>query len=100
MLCRTVSRVWFGVIVFLSITTMPTYAVEIFKFSNYQGGHQIWFEVENFDQRIPDNNDDYVLQNDMASFSSTTIPMSSVFEFIFGTQMILSQHFGISFKLR
>ncbi len=73
MLRRTVSRAWFGVIVFLSIATMPAHAVEIFKFSNYQGGHQIWFEVENFDQRIPDTNDDYILQNDPDAFGDAEL---------------------------
>ncbi len=35
MLRRTVSQAWIGIIVVLSITTMPAYAVEIFKFSDF-----------------------------------------------------------------
>ncbi len=37
----------------LLLVAMPTYAVEIFKVSNYGGGAQIWFEAEAFDERGP-----------------------------------------------
>ena len=30
------------------------YAVDVFRISGYGGGHQIWFEAENFDERIPE----------------------------------------------
>jgi len=43
----------------LLLVTMPAYAVEIFKVSEFGGGHQIWFEVENYDERNPDENQYY-----------------------------------------
>ncbi len=33
------------------------YAVDIFRVSEYGGGHQIWFEAENFDERNPDTDE-------------------------------------------
>lgn len=33
---------------------MSAYAVEVFKISDYDGGHQIWFEAEAFDERNPE----------------------------------------------
>lgn len=38
----------------LLLTTMYAYAVEEFKISDYDGGHQIWFEAEAFDERNPE----------------------------------------------
>jgi formylglycine-generating enzyme required for sulfatase activity len=35
------------------LITVPVYAVENFKTSNYGSAHQIWFEVEDFDERNP-----------------------------------------------
>ncbi len=32
---------------------MPVYAVKDFKISNYAGGHQIWFEAEDYDELDP-----------------------------------------------
>jgi len=51
-------KVLLGVFVALLIT-MPVYAVKNFKVSNYGGAHQIWFEVEDFDERNP-TTDDFV----------------------------------------
>ncbi|MHC4541584.1 MAG: discoidin domain-containing protein, partial [Planctomycetota bacterium] len=42
-----------GLFVALLFLTIPAYAVETFKVSNYGGGHQIWFEAEDFDERSP-----------------------------------------------
>jgi hypothetical protein len=46
-----------GIFVALLLITMPVYAVENFKISNYGGSNQIWFEVEDFDERIPTTDD-------------------------------------------
>ena len=39
----------------LLLGVMPTYAVEVFKVSEFGGGSQIWFEVEAYDERNPDD---------------------------------------------
>ncbi|MHC4226619.1 MAG: discoidin domain-containing protein, partial [Planctomycetota bacterium] len=46
------------IVALLSITT-PVYSVENFKVSSYGGGHQIWFEAEEFDERNPDSDQYY-----------------------------------------
>jgi len=43
-----------GTFVALVLMTMPAYAIKKFKVSSYGGGHQIWFEAEDFDERNPD----------------------------------------------
>ena len=49
----------FGIFVALLIITKPIYAVTNYKISNYGGGHQIWFEAEDYDERNPDNDQYY-----------------------------------------
>ncbi|MHC4366532.1 MAG: discoidin domain-containing protein [Planctomycetota bacterium] len=44
-----------GVLAGLLLPSMPVYAVETFKISGYGGGHQIWFEAEEFTERSPDD---------------------------------------------
>jgi hypothetical protein len=39
--------------------TCSALAVEKFKISEYGGGHQIWFEAEDYDEQNPDKNDFY-----------------------------------------
>lgn len=36
---------------------LSAHAVEMFRVSEYGGGHQIWFEAKAFDERNPDNDD-------------------------------------------
>jgi len=48
-----------GIFVALLLITMPVYAVENYKISNYGGGHQIWFEAEDYDERNPDTDQYY-----------------------------------------
>ena len=48
----------FGVFV-ASLLTTPVHAVKDFKISGYEGGHQIWFEVEEFDERSPEGDQYY-----------------------------------------
>jgi hypothetical protein len=41
--------------IFLALLlTVPAYAGQNYKISNYGGGHQIWFEAEDYDERNPD----------------------------------------------
>ena len=42
-----------SVLLFLS---MSAHAVKEMKVSNYDGGHQVWFEAEHFDERSPNDN--------------------------------------------
>jgi len=48
-----------GIVVALLFIIMPANAVEDFKISSYGGGHQIWFEAENYDERNPDTDQYY-----------------------------------------
>jgi len=48
-----------GIFIALLIIAKPIYAVTNYKISNYGGGHQIWFEAEDFDERNPDNDQHY-----------------------------------------
>jgi hypothetical protein len=48
-----------SVFVALLLTTVPALAVEVYKVSNYGGGHQIWFEAEAYDVRSPDTDQYY-----------------------------------------
>ncbi len=41
------------VVFFLLSAVVPAFAVTNYKVSNYGGGHQIWFEAEDFDERNP-----------------------------------------------
>ncbi len=47
----------FALAVIAAALIMPSHAVEVFKVSNYDGGHQIWFEAEDFDERIPEGDE-------------------------------------------
>ncbi len=48
-----------GIVVGLFLITTPVHAVTNYKISNYRGGHQIWFEAEDFDERNPDTDEYY-----------------------------------------
>jgi len=50
-------QILLGIFVALLLITVPVYAVKNYKFSNYAGGHQIWFEVEDYDERDPDTDE-------------------------------------------
>jgi len=53
------SRSYIRIILCLFLSTLllaiPSYAVDVFRISEYGGGHQIWFEAEAFDARDPDS---------------------------------------------
>ena len=61
-----------GLFVALVLVTVPAYAVKTYKISNYGGGHQIWFEAEDFDERNPDT-DQYYKLVDQAGASGQAI---------------------------
>ena len=48
-----------GIFIGLFLITTPVRAVTNYKISNYGGGHQIWFEAEDFDERNPDTDQYY-----------------------------------------
>ena len=56
---KSYKQIFLGIFVALLLVTTPVYAVENFKISNYGGGHQIWFEAEDYDERNPDTDQYY-----------------------------------------
>ena len=66
-----------GIFVALLLITMPVNAVENSKISNYGGGHQIWFEVEDFDQRDPDDDSSFALGNEAGAFGQSISSVGS-----------------------
>jgi hypothetical protein len=57
-----------GIFVALLLITVPVYAVKNYKFSNYGGGHQIWFEVEDYDERDPDTDEYFPVVYESGAF--------------------------------
>ena len=53
MLHQSFKQIPLGVFLAL-LLTVPVYAGKNYKISNYGGGHQIWFEAEDYDERNPD----------------------------------------------
>jgi hypothetical protein len=56
---QSTKQTFLGIFIGLFLITAPVQAVRNFKISNYGGGHQIWFEVEDYDERNPDTDDYY-----------------------------------------
>ena len=54
-------KIVIGIVVGFFLLTTPIHAVTNFKISNYGGGHQIWFEAEDFDERNPDTDEYYLV---------------------------------------
>ena len=50
---RLLMCVVFCVSLSILLSVVPVYAVDVYKVSEYAGGHQIWFEAEAFDARDP-----------------------------------------------
>ncbi|MHC4521151.1 MAG: discoidin domain-containing protein, partial [Planctomycetota bacterium] len=66
------SRPYFlGIFVSLLFVAVPGYAVDNVKVSNYGGGHQIWFEVEDFDERDPADDSSFALSDEPGAFGRT-----------------------------
>ncbi|MHC4487082.1 MAG: discoidin domain-containing protein [Planctomycetota bacterium] len=61
-------QILLGIFVALLLITVPAYAVKNYKFSNYAGGHQIWFEVEDYDERDPDTDEYFPVVNESGAF--------------------------------
>ncbi len=61
-------QILLGIFVALLLITVPVYAVKNYKFSNYGGGHQIWFEVEDYDERDPDTDEYFPVVNESGAF--------------------------------
>ncbi len=70
-------QIMFGIFVALFLMTMPVYAVKNFKISDYGGGHQIWFEVEDFDERDPDDDSSFALGNEDGAFGQSISSVGS-----------------------
>jgi hypothetical protein len=52
----------------LLLLATSVHAVENFKISNYGGGHQIWFEAEEFDERNPESDEFYLVVDQADAF--------------------------------
>ncbi|MGB2863740.1 MAG: hypothetical protein WBC05_10485 [Sedimentisphaerales bacterium] len=56
---KSSKQILLGIFIALMLIPMPICAVENFKISSYGGGHQIWFEAEDYDERNPDTDQYY-----------------------------------------
>ncbi|MHC4510866.1 MAG: hypothetical protein ACYTAO_18240, partial [Planctomycetota bacterium] len=57
-------QILIGIFVAALLLTMPAYAVETIKVSNYGAGVQLWFEVEDFDERDPADESSFALSDE------------------------------------
>lgn len=57
-LCQILSKYAFPYVLLsvLLLATISAHAVKEMKVSNYDKGHQVWFEAEDFDERSPNEN--------------------------------------------
>jgi hypothetical protein len=53
------------------LATVPAGAVPTFKISTYGGGHQIWFEAEDFDERNPPTDQFFPVVDHAGAFGKT-----------------------------
>jgi len=65
---KSSKRIVVGIFVALLALTVPGYAVTNVRVSNYGGGHQLWFEVEDFDERDPANDSSFALSDEPGAF--------------------------------
>ncbi len=61
-------RIVVGIFVALLALTVPAYAVTNIRVSNFGGGHQIWFEAEDFDERNPATDQYYKVVDQAGAF--------------------------------
>jgi F5/8 type C domain/Protein of unknown function (DUF1349) len=66
-----------GIFVVSLFVVMPGYAVEEVKVSNYGSGHQIWFEVEDFDERDPADDSSFALTDEAGAFGRSINSVNS-----------------------
>ena len=64
---KSTKQIFLGIFITLLIT-VPVYAVKEFKISNYGGGHQIWFEAEDYDERNPDTDQYFPVVDEAGAF--------------------------------
>jgi len=65
---KSAKHITLGVLVTLLLLTTPVRAVKNFKISSYGGGHQIWFEAEEFDERNPDSDQYFPVVDEAGAF--------------------------------
>ena len=67
MLHQSLKQIPLGVFLAL-LLTVPAYAGKNYKISSYGGGHQIWFEAEDYDERNPDTAQYYPVVDQAGAF--------------------------------
>ncbi|MHC4628850.1 MAG: hypothetical protein ACYTDV_17870 [Planctomycetota bacterium] len=77
MLCQLSKRVLSGIVVALLLTAVPAHAVKNFKISNYGGANQLWFEVEDFDERDPADESSFALSDEPGAFGRSISSINS-----------------------
>ena len=65
---KSSKQISLGIFIALLFITMPANAVENFKISSYGGGHQIWFEAEDYDERNPDTDQYFPVVDEAGAF--------------------------------
>ncbi len=65
---KSAKHLTLGVLVASLMLATPVHAVKNFKISSYGGGHQIWFEAEEFDERNPDSDQYYPVVDEAGAF--------------------------------
>ncbi len=65
---KSSKRISVGLFIALLLITVPAYAVKNYKTSNFGGGHQIWFEAEDFDERNPESDQYYPVVDQAGAF--------------------------------
>jgi hypothetical protein len=67
-------RIMHAVVLLIAI---PVCAVETFKISDYGDAHQIWFEVEDFDERNPTDDRSFVVTDEPGAFGRSISSVSA-----------------------
>lgn len=65
---KSAKHITLGVLFASLMLASPVHAVENFKISSYGGGHQIWFEAEEFDERNPEGDQYYPVVDQAGAF--------------------------------
>ncbi len=73
---QRLNQVLVGIFMALFLMTMTAHAVESVKVSNYGAGVQIWFEVEDFDERDPADDSSFALSDEPGAFGRTISSLS------------------------
>jgi len=68
MIHQSLKQIVLGTFAALLLMTIPAYAVKGYKTSTLGGGHQIWFEVEDYDKRDPDTEQYYPVVDAAGAF--------------------------------